>query len=192
MKYYKKLLGSKCYLSPPSPDDAAISAQWFNDIEITMNLGRVARGSSETTEREFLTNAALGKDPGLFLFSIVSNERDALIGYSALSRIDYVHGQADFGIHIGDKQYHGKGFGTEATQLTLDYAFNILNLRNVRLSVFEFNMAGIRAYEKAGFKHIGRRRKAWLIAGTAYDIIFMDAVAWEFKSPYVQRVIEGA
>lgn len=44
--------------------------------------------------------------------------------------------------------------------LTLDYGFHITNLRAVRLRVVEHNTAGIRAYEEAGFKPVGRLRRS--------------------------------
>jgi RimJ/RimL family protein N-acetyltransferase len=47
------------------------------------------------------------------------------------------------------KEYRGKGYGTEATQLILKYA-STLNLHRVELGVFDFNKAGIAVYEKCG------------------------------------------
>lgn len=75
------------------------------------------------------------------------------------------------------------GLGTEAMRLVLDWAFNMLGLHNVILSVLPANVGAIRAYEKAGFQRVGVRRGAVLSLGEVSDEILMDAVRHEFESP---------
>jgi RimJ/RimL family protein N-acetyltransferase len=104
--------------------------------------------------------------------------------------INHINGTAMFGIVIGEKEYWSKGFGTEATKLILDYGFNILNLHNIMLGVFDFNKRAIASYKKIGFKEIGKRRGDRLIAGKRYDTIFMDILAEEFESPFIKKVME--
>jgi RimJ/RimL family protein N-acetyltransferase len=103
----------------------------------------------------------------------------------SLFNIDYRNGSANFGILIGDASERGKGYGTEAT---LDYAFTALGLRNVGLTVVEWNIAGRRAYARAGFKEFGRRRVCRRSAGRWWDDIHMDAVAAEFVGPILAKV----
>ena len=56
-------------------------------------------------------------------------------------------------------------------------------------SVLQFlNRIGIRAYEKAGFKEIGRRRECRVMGGEVYDEIYMDCLASEFESPALGRI----
>jgi RimJ/RimL family protein N-acetyltransferase len=89
---------------------------------------------------------------------------------------------------IGEASCRGKGYGTEATRLMLDYAFTALGLHNVLLTVYEFNAAGRHVYEKAGFKEIGRRRQCRWLAGRLWDEIFMDCLATEFDSPVLSKI----
>jgi diamine N-acetyltransferase len=77
----------------------------------------------------------------------------------------------------------GKGLGTAATRLTLDYAFHITNLRMVWLKVLAPNRAGIRAYEKAGFRRAGALREAGYWLGAVCDELIMDTLAAEFTGP---------
>jgi RimJ/RimL family protein N-acetyltransferase len=74
----------------------------------------------------------------------------------------------------------GQGFGTEAVRLLLDYAFTVLGVHNVWLDTPAYNASAIRAYEKVGFREIGRRRGARLLAGKRYDVVLMDCLADEF------------
>lgn len=92
---------------------------------------------------------------------------------------------------IGEADARGKGHGTETARLMLDYAFTARGLTNVMLTVFESNMAGRRASEKAGFREIGRRRQARRMGTRRWDVICMDCVSLEFTSPLLHRVFTG-
>ena len=63
----------------------------------------------------------------------------------------------------------------------LEYAFTGLGLHNVMLTVFAYHERGMRAYKRAGFREIGRRRQAHRFAGIAEDIVMMDCLATEFE-----------
>jgi RimJ/RimL family protein N-acetyltransferase len=89
---------------------------------------------------------------------------------------------------IGEGDCLGEGYGTETTRLMLDYAFAALGLQPGLLDVDEFNDAGRRAYEKAGFRECGRWRGASPMLGRRWDRIPMDCVASEFESPVLGRV----
>jgi RimJ/RimL family protein N-acetyltransferase len=91
---------------------------------------------------------------------------------------------------IGDRR--GKGFGTEATRLILEWGFTVLGLHNIELRVWDWNAGAIRAYIKAGFRETGRRRGGVVVMGRRYDIVYMDAIAPEFKgSALADLVPEG-
>jgi RimJ/RimL family protein N-acetyltransferase len=123
------------------------------------------------------------KMPDEVIFTIFELENLTMIGECSLRGIDHRHGTATFGILIGRKEYWSHGYGTEATRLMLDYAFRFLNLHNVKLRTAGFNTRGQRAYQKAGFKEMGRRRSSILLGGKRYDDIYMDCVADEFEPP---------
>jgi RimJ/RimL family protein N-acetyltransferase len=183
MSHYKKLIGQKCYLSPLSPDDAERIAQWENDLAVALPLG---------DEAYLLASAEKGREniletlkQGWYVFGIVDLATDTMIGRSGLFNINQVDRRAMFGILIGEKDFWGKGYGQEATRLTLDYAFNLLNLNSVSLGVFAFNQRAIHAYQKVGFKQSGVKRQFRIIAGQKYDVIWMDILAEEFESPTV-------
>jgi RimJ/RimL family protein N-acetyltransferase len=109
------------------------------------------------------------------------------IGTCGLHEIDLRNRSAAFGIAIGEPSARGKGYGTEATTLTLDYGFSILGLHSIRLGVFEFNLAGQRAYARAGFKECGRYREHIWMYGRMWDEIHMDILATEFTSPALAK-----
>jgi RimJ/RimL family protein N-acetyltransferase len=103
--------------------------------------------------------------------------------------VDLVNRTGMLGIVIGEKSRWDQGYGEEAVNLLLDYGFNLLNLNNVMLGTFSFNKRAIRCYEKVGFKLVGRRREARIIAGEKHDLILMDILAAQFESPYVKPML---
>jgi diamine N-acetyltransferase len=55
-----------------------------------------------------------------------------------------------------------------------------LQLRNVLLETLGWNVAGLTAYERAGFRRIGVRRGARVSRGRPTDLVIMDAVPEDF------------
>jgi RimJ/RimL family protein N-acetyltransferase len=187
MTYYKMLVGDKCYLSPPGLEDAPRWAAWFNDLEVTLPLGDEAyTPSTPESEQEFLDESAHKR---LYVFSIVDRATDTPIGRGLLFNVDAVNRTAMLGIVIGEKAYWGRGYGQDAVRLLLDYAFNLLNLHSVMLGTFAFNARALACYRKVGFREIGRRRQARIVAGCKYDVVLMDILADEFTSPCVAKLL---
>jgi RimJ/RimL family protein N-acetyltransferase len=117
----------------------------------------------------------------LYGFTIHKLDDGAMIGMVDFSGIDWTAGSSWVGIGIGDPEYWGKGYGTEAMRLILNFGFGHLNLRRVTLNVFEYNQRAIRSYEKCGFKVEGRLREWMVRGGERFDLIFMGILRedWE-------------
>jgi RimJ/RimL family protein N-acetyltransferase len=187
MTYYKKLAGKKCYLSPCDIDDAEKWAEWFNDLAVALPLGDEAyTPSTRDSERDAVESIIKSR---AHIFTIVDLEDDVPLGRCLLFNVDHLNRSAMFGIFIGEKSYWGKGYGHEAAKLLLDYGFNLLNLNSIMLGVFSFNERAIRSYQKVGFKEIGRRRQARIVGDKKFDVIFMDILAEEFESVYINQFL---
>lgn len=185
MPHFKKLAGSQCYLSPLTHDDAEVIARWENDLAIAIPLGDEAYTPMSLEKMSDQIDGTL-RDQA-YVFGIVDLATDLLIGRCMLFAVDLVNRSAMLGILIGEKEYQNRGYGQEALRLLLDYAFNLLNLNSVMLGTFDFNKRAIAAYRKVGFRLIGRRRQARIIAGRKYDAILMDILATEFSGEYVAQ-----
>ena len=183
MKYFKKLLGEKIYLSPRNTEDVEKFTEWMNDFETTDYTGRSGALVTIDAEKKYLEEHI--KDESTF--GIIELETDKLLGSISLEDINHINRTATLGIFIGDKEARNKGYGTEAIRLILDYGFNYLNLNNIKLDVMEFNERAIACYIKCGFKEYGRRRKSEFTNGKYYDRISMDVLAEEFKNSYIKN-----
>jgi len=177
--YFKKLVGKKCYLSPVDVNDVEKFVEWLNDLELTKYLLLYPHIISIENEKGFLEN--LSKE---HTYSIIENDTNELIGNCGFNNIDHINQTAEVGIFIGNKKNWGKGYGTEALSLLLDYGFKALNLHNVFLKVYSFNERAVKSYEKIGFKIIGKIREALLRGKERHDIILMDILYNDFYKNY--------
>lgn len=114
-------------------------------------------------------------------FEIVRLDDQRPIGVTVL-QIDHRVRTAEYAILLAP-EVRGRGHAGEATRLTLDWAFHIAGMRMAWLKVLEQNTAGIRAYERAGFRLAGRLRRSGYWLGEPCDELLMDAVPDEFPGP---------
>lgn len=185
--YFKKLVGRTCYLSPVSKSSAESWTRWDNDLEVGIPLGSEPYTSItlETTQ-ENIEQIIKEKIHG---FDILEMDTDLLIGRCFLGSVDLVNRSARLGIVIGEKTHWDRGFGTEAIQLLLDYAFSILNLNSVNLGTYSYNERAIACYKKVGFKEVGRRREARIIDGKKFDALMMDILSSEYDVIFLRDLL---
>ena len=98
----------------------------------------------------------------------------------AAGQSSFTHGEYQFaietlgsGILIGEKSFRGKGYGTDALQVLTHFGFSELNLRKLKVSVMDFNLSALRAYEKCGFVREGVLKKEIYREGAYHDVIQM-------------------
>ena len=181
------IVGERVALGPLRRDLIPLYQRWRNDFWVQRTFGDLpAPVTLEQRTKWYEAQTETGT--GAHWFTIYELAAWRPIGTTDLFNIDYRFRVCQFGMLIGEADARGKGYGTEVTRLMLDYAFTALGLNNVMLIVAEYNLAGRRAYEKAGFKEFGRRRQSDILNGVVYDEVYMDCVAGEFESPALGRV----
>lgn len=178
--------GDLVALGPLRRDLLPLYQRWINDLGTMRTLDLPPHPMTMEKEQDWYDQQS--KTEVDVPFTIYERETLRPIGNTGLHDVDHRNRTATFGILIGEPECRGKGYGTEATRLMLDYAFSALGLHNVMLTVFEFNPAGIRAYERAEFKEIGRRRECRLMGGKLWDEIYMDCLSSEFESLVLRRI----
>jgi RimJ/RimL family protein N-acetyltransferase len=174
------IVGERVALGPLRRDLVEEYQRWYNDLSTSRTLGL---SWPTTYDQQLALFEERVDDPHEVYFTVYERETLRPVGITNLYEIDDRHSRASFGITIGLPECRGKGYGTEATRLTLDYAFNAYGLENVMLTVYEFNAGGIRAYEKAGFREFGRRHRSSRMGGRLWDIVYMECLASSFDSP---------
>jgi diamine N-acetyltransferase len=172
------VVGEKVALGPLRRDLAAAYARWMNQLDVRRGHDYLGISNPQSQEKwvdENLERGAKHK-PEVVEFTIYDRTDSEPVGTVGL--LEIAGGRAELGIIVGERR--GQGLGTEATRLALDYAFNVLELRNVLLQTLDWNVGGQTAFERAGFRRIGVRRDAVISRGQPTDLVLMDAVPEDF------------
>jgi RimJ/RimL family protein N-acetyltransferase len=77
--------------------------------------------------------------------------------------------------------YQGKGYGSEAIEWALDYAFRRVGLHRVQVRGFSYNAGAIRLYERLGFVVEGREREAVWYEGSWWDTVTLGMLEGEWR-----------
>ena len=167
---------------------AKAEVKWQRDTEFhRLADSDPAQMVSEKKLKEwFEKQSETGFKPERYPFSVRTLADDRHIAFFALW-LDLIHNEAWVGIGIGEREFWGKGYGTDVMRVILRYAFTEVNLNRVTLTVFEYNPRAIRSYEKAGFRHEGRERKFLNKEGRRWDMLFMGILREEWMELYGAR-----
>jgi diamine N-acetyltransferase len=158
--------------------------RWRSDPEVMRGTGESTQVPTVEAVQAWYEQATRPGNSEVH-FTIYDLDDVAPVGTALLVRVDQHAGTAEFGLTIGERR--NQGLGSEATKLVLDWAFTVMGLHNILLVTFSWNLPAIRAYSKAGFREIGRRRGAVLTFGQRYDQVLMDAVADEFTDSVLTK-----
>lgn len=172
--------GNKIYLRAAEPTDAALFAACNNDPQVRHTF------FTHTPTNQHLQKARIeglyGAGCDYIPFVIVRKDTDVAVGTTALHRVDLVSGAAVFGICVADPDCWGMGIGSEATNMMLEYAFDVLNLHRVMLNVWVGNTRGFAAYQRAGFELEGTQREAMKHNGEWCDFHMMGILEREWRA----------
>lgn len=167
------------YLRPMTEDDTDMIVAWRNQ---------------DNVKKYFIYQADFTREGHLYwLHEIVEKghacqmmicdcDSDRPLGSVYIRDIDTEHHKGEYGIFIGDETARGRGVGTEAAELMIQYGFEKLKLHRIYLRVLAGNERAIRSYEKAGFKREGYLHHDVCIRGEYVDVVWMAIVNEEKKS----------
>ncbi len=177
MKYYKKIVGKRLYLSPVSADDVDTYLKWLNeDSTVAVNFGQYSNVLSSIKDLNWIYEPP----QNMHRFSVVLHENDVLIESISIHNIDHLNRNAYIGIFIGEEKFRNNGYGAEAIKLILTYGFKTLNLHSINLSVHADNNLAISCYKKLGFVEVGRFPEVLFVDGKYIDKVYMSLLENQF------------
>lgn len=173
------LRGRKVILRPPNKKtDLANCMIWINDPEVNYFLA-VFAPQTESMEEEWFDK--MGKDDKNIVFAIETLD-GRHIGMIGLHNINWKERTATTGAVIGEKEFWGKGYGTDAKMLLLDFAFNTLGLEKVNSEAYEFNERSKNYSLKCGYVIEGKKRSQVFRHGRRWDVIILGVLREEWLS----------
>jgi len=164
-----KIIGKYIYLRALTMDDVSEKyCGWLNNPGVNKYLE--TRHCTMPELKKYVRKKI--DNPDIIFFGIFEKDTNIHIGNVKLE-INREQKKAIFGILIGDKNYWGRGLGTEATKLISEYAFINSDIDEIELGVISDNIVACKAYERAGFKKTQFRKGAINHDGVVFDAVIM-------------------
>lgn len=171
-KESRMIIGKNIYLRLMNKEDTDNIVRWRNSDFVRRNFIYQKPFTREGHENWIRTMIDTGK---VIQFMICTKD-DRPVGSVYLRDIDRTHNKAEYGIFIGEKDALGRGYGTEAARLMINYAFKELKLHKLMLRVLSENEQARRSYEKAGFLQEAFLKDEVFLEGKYKDVIYMAVI----------------
>lgn len=181
------LKGQKITLRPIVANDARAMFASLNDKESMYLTGTQ---QSFTLEQVEAFCARVFEDDGRVDYAVTLPDDLAYLGEVVLNDIDWTNKSAHFRIAMASPKSRDKGFGSEATKLLLEHAFNTLKLHRIALEVFDFNPRAQHVYKKLGFVQEGVLRDVLLWEDKYHNAIQMALLAPDYRAKQALKPFE--
>jgi len=171
------IASKRLYFRPLEESDIDIGwHDWINDFRISRQLD----GVFPVNRKDLADYWSSIRDSNAIMFAVCDIENDSYFGNVRLGEIDWQNRKCSYGRMIGDENYRGKGYGTEALILLLQYAFLTLGLNRVYTGVASTNLISISSNEKAGMLIEGTEKQAIWKDGEFVDVVQFAMTRSEF------------
>jgi len=164
-------------LSPLTPENLTPFYKWIKDEEAIIYSLSIFQGMKTDQQiKDWYVQAISDKrnsNYGIFVDGV-------FVGYAGICGISKINKSGEYFIFIGNKDYWGKGIGTQVSQMMVKMGFQELGLNRIMLTVSVPNVAGVKAYERAGFVLEGKFREAALRNGKYHDKLVMSILKSEW------------
>ena len=161
------------YLRLMTPDDTDLIVAWRNKDAVRKNFIYQELFTREGHESWIKNRIQTGQAVQMIICDLAG---DRPVGSVYIRDIDRGHNKAEYGIFIGEDDARGRGVGTAAAKLMLQYCFEEEKLHRIYLRALASNLQAIRSYEKAGFVREGLLKDDVRIDGQYCDIQWMAAI----------------
>lgn len=167
--------------------DPEIESRWTHDSDF-MRMMEVAPArpmSAAVVKKQYeKLEKQMEESKNLYYFAIRAREDDHLIGKAAVQWIEWANGNGFLRLGIGAAQDRNKGYGTQALQMLLRFAFAELNLFRVSAIVPEYNTGAIALMKKFAFVQEVSRRKSLERDGRRWDLYVFGLLKdeWQYQA----------
>jgi len=172
----KEIRGKRIILREQREEDVPFYTYWFNQPQVMFQCGF----EKPTTEEEMKTCITVNHKSKDSVWFTITDLDGNLIGETGLLRMFPAWHQTDLTIIIPHEAHQGKGYGTEAIRLLMDYAFGDLGFHRLAIGVVGFNTDALRFYKKNGFKKEGIQEDGYYYHYEYHNFIMMRILKEEF------------
>ena len=168
---------TRIYLRALEPDDYKTSIKWRKDDEIWGLVGSPKYFVSEAYEKKWVEDTIFNSRD--IKLAVCLKDSNTYIGNVYATDIDMINRSCTTGVLVGEHEYWGKGYASEAMKLLLDYVFNERNLNRAQALVLDSNAASLKMHQKVGYKIEGTLRQSVYKNGKYQDMIVLSILKEE-------------
>jgi RimJ/RimL family protein N-acetyltransferase len=150
-------------------DDAERCYRWMNDPNIVRTL-KTRYPIAFQNEAEWI-EGAMHANSNERHFAIERRDDRSHIGNASIHDIDWVSRSGWFGLFVGEPSAWNRGFGSDAIATLVRFAFEEMNLRKLRINVFDYNERAKHVLESRGFTQEGRLHDDFYRDGAYHDLV---------------------
>ena len=173
------MAGERLYLRPMEAGDAELMAR-LDAAETDTFMWRWRVPTSPLQHEHFIAEGYKQQPPSHIWFSVCLREDDRFIGNVGVVDIDWVHRSGETASWLAPAEVRGRGYGTEAKHLLLEYCFDRIHLHVLMSEVDEPNTRSAAALAKQGYRPAGRRRWTDVKDGRYVDSLLFDLTRAEW------------
>ncbi|MFB6159504.1 MAG: GNAT family N-acetyltransferase [Candidatus Nanohalobium sp.] len=170
------LEGEKINLRTIEEEDIEFLRDGVNHPEVRVYMGN-RKPQNYENEEEFFEEQICGEET---VDLMISRDREKLGIISLMPQGDDAEKLAEIGIWI-HPEHHGNGYGTEASQLITDYAFNQLNYHKIYARAYQGNKASQSVWEKLGFDKEGVFKDHTFTQGEYKDVVYYGVLEGDWQ-----------
>lgn len=168
------------YNAPFSEDELRRLYRWGRDDEVLRWSGGTPLHMTYNEFKAAFPREQYRRDQRVY---VILTETSAMIGRLGIFDIDYLNREATLGVVLGEKDYWGSGYGTEAIQTLLSQLFFGENFKQINLYTYSDNHRAQRSFAKLGFHHTGTRRRF------PFGLRFQDELRMEVSRDEFARAV---
>ncbi len=166
---YEILKSKRLHLRAVEPADIDVLYQWENDPSIwrvSNTLTPYSRFQIEEYVMNVQNDIYSARQLRLMIIGNEGDIKERAVGAIDLFDFDPFHMRAGIGILIRE-EFRGNRYSSEALELLIRYAFEVLNLRQLYSNITPENTASVSLFEKYGFERCGIK-KDWVRVGNGW------------------------
>ncbi len=167
------LMGKRVLLRALEQNDLPAIWEAYKDLDLELITSGDSPPVSDRQVYAFWEERIVSPAPDMRYFVIepLPGQQGAGVfaGMCNLYDVDMRNRHAELALWLASREFRGLGYGTDAIQTLLPYAFEVTRLEKVHLGVYDFNEGGMRSYERVGFRYEGRLRHQIYYEGRYWD-----------------------
>lgn len=171
--------GERVDLRALDPSEAEAVWRWNHDPDVVRWMNGSYPEPLASVQRRITERAPNSYGDVRYAIEVLGERR--LIGLIRLRDAEPETGCAELDLYLGEKDYWGQGYATDALRTMCRHGFDAMRLHKISLTVVTENQAAYHLYRKVGFVEEGRLRRTFRRDGRWYDMFTMGLFPEELR-----------